>query len=103
MDIKTYFANVKEKVRYVLSQFPETREGGPLLTILYVWKYCEGLDIDINYIYKKYLAGELSDTETIRRTRQKIQNEEKEFLPDYSTKERKDSREKEIRRIIKEI
>lgn len=63
---------VKDKVERVLSQKPETRDNDKLL-MLYVWQI-EGLNLSDSQL-KKW--KEVSSPESIRRMRQKMQEEGK--------------------------
>lgn len=63
---------VKDKVERILSQKPETRDNDKLL-MLYVWQI-EGLNLSDSQL-KKW--KEVSSPESIRRMRQKMQEEGK--------------------------
>lgn len=90
------FKSVKDKVEYVLKNFPDSRSGSPLATVLYVWKHCDGFDININ----SFLEADLSEIETIRRMRQKIQNTEGKYIPDLTELKTRDERQTEIKGFI---
>ena len=96
MEVQQEFKSVKDKVEWILEKFPQTRNAKPLVVVLYVWKYCDGLELDID----KLIRQNPSDTETIRRTMQKIQNSEGRLLPIPDVMERRDERQENIRSFI---
>lgn len=96
MEAQQEFKRVKDKVEWILEKFPHTRNAKPLVVVLHIWKYCDGLDLDID----KLIGQHPSDTETIRRTMQKIQNEEGRFLPVQDVMEMRDERQENIRKFI---
>ncbi len=70
---------VKERVEYILSRYPNTRNSDLYLTIIYLRKFTE-LGRYIKYIPYEVIKKYEGIFESIRRTRQKIQ-EEGRFLP----------------------
>jgi len=69
----------KERVEYILGKYPDARNSDLYLVILYLRKYTE-LGKYIRYIPYEIIRKYDGIFETIRRTRQKIQ-EEGRFLP----------------------
>ena len=70
---------VKERVEYILEKYPNARNSDLYLTILYLRKFTE-LGRYIKYIPYEVIKKYDGIFETIRRTRQKIQEEGK-YLP----------------------
>ena len=70
---------VKERVEYLLRKYPDARNSDLYLTILYLRKFTE-LGKYIDYIPYNVIRKYEGVFETIRRTRQKIQ-EEGYYLP----------------------
>lgn len=70
----------KERIIKILKEKPEARQDDKLLTYLVFQEIAkengQGIFIPFN-LFKKFPAFE-----TVKRTRAKIQNEEKQFLPD---------------------
>lgn len=71
---------VKERVEFVLRNYPETRNDDFYLWLIYVRLFCKELAKYISYIPYEVLK-KAPKFETIRRVRQKIQNEEHKYLP----------------------
>ena len=72
------FKTVKEQVTYLLERYPMTRNNDLYLIVLWM-KIFGGVSIGyVKYDLLKDLSGK---PETIRRTRQIIQNKEQHFLP----------------------
>jgi len=70
---------VKERVEYILQKYPNARNSDLYLTIIYLRKFTE-LGKYIKYIPYEIIKKYDGVFETIRRTRQRIQ-EEGRFLP----------------------
>lgn len=70
---------VKDRVEYLLARYPDARNSDLYLTILYLRKFTE-LGKYIRYIPYNVIKKYDGVFETIRRTRQKIQ-EEGRYLP----------------------
>lgn len=70
---------VKDRVEYLLARYPDARNSDLYLTILYLRKFTE-LGRYIRYIPYNVIKKYDGVFETIRRTRQKIQ-EEGRYLP----------------------
>lgn len=76
MKTEEEFKNIRDKVRGILMDYPEVRERSPFRTIIYMWRDYDGLPNWIATLLLDYHEKHsLSDTETIRRSRQLIQNE----------------------------
>jgi K+ transporter len=75
------FKKTKQKVEEILEQYPEAREGDPTMTILYVWRDFDGLpDWIVENLLSYKEKHETTNFETIRRMRQKLQNQERTDL-----------------------
>jgi hypothetical protein len=87
--------SVRERVLKVLLDFPETRDNDKLLTI-HIWSEESSLSRTdlLGKFIDKFIAGELTNTESIRRVRQKLQ-EEHEMLRGKMYGKRRD-KQKEI-------
>jgi len=95
------FKQVKKQVIEILEHYPETRNNLFYCQLLCM-KYYAHVDLPfIPYDQIRKVSGSL---ETVRRTRQKIQNEEKLFPPtDPAILERRRRREQDIRNNIHEV
>ena len=78
--------DVKIKVRSIMEEFPETRNSDGVLFAEFIFKHCKNLvrkdgesksDAVLPLRYFRYLPS----LETVRRSRQLIQNDDGEFLP----------------------
>lgn len=91
--------NITSTVKMLLNQFPETRDNDDVL-IVKVWAE-EHPEIKVKgYLLKDFTlafkAGKFSSTETIRRTRQKLQEEFESLRGDsYAKRQKKQSKIKE--------
>lgn len=85
-------------VEKTLKYHPETRTDDKLL-ILQVWERC-GFHLSVNQ-RKAFLGKELPSTETIRRTRQRLQQEGK-YLPPQPVQEARQQKAEQIRQEIVE-
>jgi len=88
---------IAETVKSILIQHPETRDNDRLLT-LKVWAIEEASLRDDSYSFKtfarRFLNNQFSDTESIRRSRQKLQEENTNLRgPGYRTRQGKYQRE----------
>lgn len=88
-------SEIKQNVRMLLEMFPETRDCDLKLTARYWAKF----DTCSDYISQLY-NGHLTHFESIRRMRQKLQ-EQNEELRGVRYKTRKHKLEKEVRELIK--
>ena len=94
--------SVKERVEKLLEMYPDARNSDLYLTILYLRKFTE-LGRYISYIPYEVLRKYEGLFETIRRTRQKIQ-EEGRFLPtDPSVLRKRRRLAEKYRRIIPKL
>lgn len=101
-EILAELKTAKLQVRYLLEHYPNTRNNDFYLQILWL-RYFGGLKelpfISYGDVFK--FSGKL---ETLRRMRQKIQNESGEFLPtDPTVLKRRLERSKSMRRVIREL
>lgn len=95
------FIRIRKRVFQVMDQYPATWEGGPLLTVLMVWRDCDGLPAwIIEQILKHKAEHGLTDLETIRRNRQVLQNNKGLFPPSEATEDARAERAKEIKGFI---
>jgi hypothetical protein len=101
------FKKVSTYLKEILVTHPETREGGPLLSIIQVWVEKDGLPQWIAEQLKNHHMGHgLTDTETIRRSRQKLQNkptkegEYNPYRPEGDTARQRAYRAKKIKSFI---
>lgn len=79
-DLVSKLKTVKERVEYVLRNYPESRNDDFYLWLIYVRLFCKELAKYIDFIPYNVLK-KAPKFETIRRVRQKIQNEEHRYLP----------------------
>jgi len=94
---------VKDRVMYILSKYPETRNNDLYLWLIYVRTFEPELSKYIKFIPYDVLKKAVS-FETIRRVRQKIQNEMGMYLPTDPQVLRKRMRKAEaMRRVIHEV
>jgi len=93
---------VKERVEYILQKYPNARNSDLYLTILYLRKFTE-LGKYIKYIPYEIIKKYDGVFETIRRTRQKIQ-EEGRFLPtDLDVLRRRRRLAEKFRRVVSRL
>lgn len=71
---------VKDRVKYILKHYPETRNDDMYLWLIYVRLFDKELSKYIKFIPYEVLKR-ATKFETIRRVRQKIQNEEGLYPP----------------------
>jgi len=101
--VKEHLVKVKDKVKYILEKYPEARNDDRYLWLMYVREFEPELSKYIRYIPYNVLKNTIS-FETLRRTRQKIQNEEGLYLPtDPSVIKRRRRMESAMRRVIHEV
>jgi hypothetical protein len=102
MEAKTIptMKKVKERVRYILEEHPSARGNDMIL----LWRYYREFESDkIKLSFRKFKdLMRATSMETIRRTRQKIQ-EGGELLPTDKTVLKRRRREEIIRSEIKEV
>jgi hypothetical protein len=95
--------SIKDTVKSILTERPATRDNDRLL-MLHVWgkeRICLG-EISFRNFARDFARGAYSDPESIRRSRQKIQERHPE-LRGSSYRTRKDVEEPEMRQeIVKE-
>jgi hypothetical protein len=85
---------VKTQVDWVLEHFPSSRNSDFILSLIYYRNF-----YGLPFPYVEYEAiKELPQLESIRRVRQKIQNEEKRWLPTDETVLRRRKKQKAMRR-----
>lgn len=80
---------IKENVEALLRDDERCRNDD-LYLILKYWTVYDGVQVDLN------MVGDLTHTESIRRDRQKIQNEDKKYPPTDPEVREKRTREKSI-------
>lgn len=94
---------IKPTVERILKEFPDTRDNDRLL-LLKVWaEQVPELRNNFSFVdfSKIYLSGKLVDTESVRRSRQKIQEQQPQLKGNFHHK-RKES-EQEMRTNIKTV
>jgi hypothetical protein len=97
-DIADILDKVKDRVERLLELHPEARNNDLLLQWIYCFEY---LKLDMPILPKKLLSEQPSLMESIRRVRQKIQNEEKLYPPtDLSVAKKRGWAEEEWRRYF---
>lgn len=94
METNEEFRKTKELVMEALKD--ERCRNSDKWLILTIWQKLQQINVFIPY----NKIDELISPETIRRTRQKIQNEDKLFLPTNQTVINRRKREKEIKSFI---
>lgn len=95
MSVKEKLLDTASKVEACLKDYPATRNDDTLL-IWKVWQVFFGIGESVTY---KEMA-ELPSFETIRRTRAKIQNEEKRYLPSDADVRRRRGLEQEWKEAL---
>lgn len=95
-DLKTK----KERVKYLLERYPHARDNDFYLMWLYL-KIFEGLPLP--YLDWKIIEILDGSTESVRRVRQKIQNEDKLFLPSVEVQHKRRMKQEAIRKVIKGV
>jgi hypothetical protein len=100
--VKAEFLKMKEQVLDLLDRYPQTRNNDFYLQWLWLKTYGGLSELPfIDWEKIKHLSGR---TETIRRVRQKIQNEDGKYPPtDPEVKMRRAKRERKIRENIAEV
>ena len=83
-DLVNRLRTVKERVEYILARYPETRNDDMYLWLIYVRLFEPELSKYIDYIPYDVLKR-ATKFETIRRARQKIQNEEHRYCLLYTS------------------
>lgn len=79
---KEKLRQVKDKVSYILENFPETRECDKLLTLYYNWEFCGWHEYILTKNTLIAMAQKMIVPEDIRRVRQKLQHEKGLYLPE---------------------
>jgi len=91
----------KDQVRYLLEKYPHTRNHDFYLQLM--WLKVFGC-VQIPYLDWSMIKAFSGRLETVRRVRQKIQNEDREFLPtDPEILRRRRVREAEYRSVIGKV
>lgn len=98
-------ANTTDLVQAALEQRPDTRDDDKKLLGI-IWTKLLGTDeVRTNsalWLIQKYVRGELPNAESIRRTRQKLQ-EEHEHLRGEKYKERQEKMEPAVREEVRDF
>lgn len=97
--------SIKDRVRSILSKREDSRDSDDLLISSFWYYECKLLikgGLSAQDFLTMYSKGEITSSESIRRVRQKIQEEVVE-LRGKSYKQRKHVLEKEIRENIKDL
>ena len=90
---------VKERVEWILQKYPNARNSDLYLTIIYLRKFTE-LGKYIKFIPYEVIRKYDGIFETIRRTRQKIQEEGKYLPTDPSVLRRRRKLAMKLRRVL---
>jgi len=93
---------VKDRVEYLLARYPDARNSDLYLTILYLRKFAE-LGKYIRYIPYNVIKKYEGIFETIRRTRQKIQEQGKYLPTDPEVLKRRKKLAEKYKKIINKI
>jgi len=93
---------VKERVEWLLQRFPNARNSDLYLTILYL-RYFTELGSYIKYIPYELIKKYDGIFETIRRTRQKLQEQGKYLPTDPQVLKRRRKLAKMMRKVIREV
>lgn len=93
---------VKDRVEYLLARYPDARNSDLYLTILYLRKFTE-LGKYIRYIPYNVIKKYEGIFETIRRTRQKIQEQGKYLPTDPEVLKRRKKLAEKYKKIINKI
>lgn len=94
------FKRTQDQVEYLLEHYPATRNNDFYLQWLYM-KYV--LKLPMPYLDWQTMEDHSGKLETVRRTRQKIQNKYHKFPPTDPVVKARREREKRIRRIIHKV
>lgn len=100
-DVVRELRRKKEQVEHILRNYPNSRDNDFYLVILWL-KLFGGLSDYIGYIPYE-LIRELSGVMTLRRMRQKIQNDDGKYLPSDPVRLARRDRARNIRRGIGRI
>ena len=100
--LKEKLRTVKERVEYLLDKYPNARNSDLYLIILYL-RYFTDLGRYIKYIPYDVIKEYDGITETIRRMRQKIQEEGRYLPTDEKVLRRRRKLYELYRRTIKEV
>ena len=93
---------VKDRVEYLLARYPDARNSDLYLTILYLRKFTE-LGKYIRYIPYNVIKKYEGIFETIRRTRQKIQEQGKYLPTDPEVLKKRKKLAEKYKKIINKI
>ena len=91
---------VKERVEYLLKHYPDARNSDFYLIILYIRHFVPELAKYIKYIPYEVIKKYDGLFESVRRARQKIQEEGKYLPTDPEVLRKRRKREKQYRRVL---
>jgi len=95
---------IKDKVAYVLTHFPETRDNDRLLQFKVWAMQCPELRKKEHRTWdfaELYIKGKLADPESIRRTRQKLQEKYEHFRGEIYKK--RQAQKKSVKEQLKKM
>jgi len=97
--------SIKDAVKVILTNYPETRDNDRIL-MLKIWAYQNSELRHLDYMFlhfaRGFINGEYADPESIRRSRQKIQEQHPELRGEHY-KEKKYNLEPEMRDGINKL
>lgn len=92
--------NAKDTVEQILRDHPEARDSDKKL---FYWYFKECLGWGLQEYHLQQLLNSAYSLETLRRTRQIIQNEEEKLQPKYEVKKARKEREEKISADVSNI
>jgi len=94
--LKTILSNTETAIRYILAHYPEARNNDKLLMLLY-WELADKINIPKEF--RQAFLYRATHPETIRRMRQKIQ-EQGDYLPRQEILELRQKRRKLFQKAL---
>jgi hypothetical protein len=94
--LKTVLSNTEMAIRYILAHFPEARNNDKLLMLLY-WELADKITIPKEF--RQAFLYKATPPETIRRMRQKIQ-EQGDYLPRQEVLEARRRKQQVMRQAL---
>jgi hypothetical protein len=95
-DTMEVWRTIKEQVREILKRFPEARNNDFYLQWLWL-KYYAGISVALPFLPIEDIKKVGGHLETVRRTRQEIQNDEGQYEADDDVKRARRKKQKEVR------
>jgi hypothetical protein len=94
--LKEVLSNTEMAIRYILAHYPEARNNDKLLMLLY-WELADKIPIPVEF--RRAFLYRATHPETIRRMRQKIQ-EQGDYLPRQEVLEARRRKQQAMRQAL---